>query len=100
MSQKGKEEELVQTDLIERQLEAEEVIEADDVQGVGAQLFMCQNPKCKTQVCPTECTKPLCACEPEKTKDGKLKNEAEDKEKGDVCKEKAEKGFRHCDKRC
>ena len=36
MSQKGKEEELVQTDLIERQLEAEEVIEADDVQGVGA----------------------------------------------------------------
>ena len=66
MSQKGKEEEKVQTDLIERQLEAEEVIEADDVQGVGAQLFMCQNPKCKTQVCPTECTKPLCACEPEK----------------------------------
>ena len=102
MSQKGKEKEQVQEDLIKTEIDAKEVIEADDVQGIGAELFMCQNPKCKTQVCPTLCAKEPCDCEPEKDEKDQLKDEANDSKVGDVCKLKGEegKGFRHCDQRC
>ena len=93
LSQKDKEVEKKQEDYIKILIDAKEVIKAGDVQGIGAELFQCQNSNCSNQVCPTQCKKPPCDCKPDTEKD------PEDKRDGDVCKFTDEK-LKHCDKAC
>ena len=65
LSQKDKEVEKKQDDYIKILIDAKEVIKAGDVQGIGAELFQCQNPNCSNSVCPTKCKKPPCDCKPD-----------------------------------